>query len=509
MSNNSRSKKAIINVLASFLNEFVTIICGLILPRLILSTFGSAYNGITSSITQFISCIVLMKSGIGGVTRAALFKPLADNNTNEISKILSQTEKFLRKIAIAFLFFILVFSFIYPTFICKDFGFLFSSSLVIIISLSTFFQYYFGLTNQILLMADQKNDIIAYINIITVILNTIVSAILIKLGFGIHLVKLGSAIIFILNPIVLNYYVKKKYKIKKIITHDNNLISQRWDALGQEIANFINTNTDVMILTIFTNMKEISVYTVYNFVANGIRTMVTNFVNGFTAAFGNMYAKKEYDLMKKNLGICEMIIFSVSTVAYGTMLVMIVPFALLYTAGVTDVNYARPSFGILITIAGAFNCFKIPYQVIVNAIGHYKQTRNGAFLEAFINIVLSIFGVIKFGLIGVMFGTIVAAIFRTTQYAIYISKKVLNRNIVIYFKHVILSLTLIFFVFFISHYYIVNVNNVILWILKSVITFSILMILTFITNFIFYRDDTKLFISKIKKNFNIRRKSND
>ena len=67
-----RTKKAIINTFAGLMYETVALICGMILPRLILRSFGSSYNGITTSITQFLSVIALLRSGIGGVTRAAL-----------------------------------------------------------------------------------------------------------------------------------------------------------------------------------------------------------------------------------------------------------------------------------------------------------------------------------------------------------------------------------------------------------------------------------------------------
>ena len=71
-----RTKKAVINTMTSIMAEVVSIICGLILPRLILGAFGSSYNGITSSITQFLSCIVLLRAGVGSVTRAALYVDL-------------------------------------------------------------------------------------------------------------------------------------------------------------------------------------------------------------------------------------------------------------------------------------------------------------------------------------------------------------------------------------------------------------------------------------------------
>ena len=94
--------------------EIVTAICGLILPRLILSNFGTTYNGITQSISQFISCVALLKTGIGSVTRAALYKPLAANDSNGISEVVNATESFMKKIAFGFLGGVILFAIVYP-----------------------------------------------------------------------------------------------------------------------------------------------------------------------------------------------------------------------------------------------------------------------------------------------------------------------------------------------------------------------------------------------------------
>ena len=46
-----RSKKAVYNTIMSLLLEVVTVISGFVLPRLILSRFGSSYNGIKRKIS--------------------------------------------------------------------------------------------------------------------------------------------------------------------------------------------------------------------------------------------------------------------------------------------------------------------------------------------------------------------------------------------------------------------------------------------------------------------------
>lgn len=81
-----------------------------------------------------------------------------------------------------------------------------------------FLTVFFGITYSILIQADQRNYIPNILQIFTLIINTIISIILINLKFEIHIVKLASAIIYVIRPIILNIYVKKKYKISKSVT---------------------------------------------------------------------------------------------------------------------------------------------------------------------------------------------------------------------------------------------------------------------------------------------------
>ena len=149
-----RSRKALISTLSGISYELVSAICGFIVPRLILGAFGSAYNGITSSITQFLSCVVLFKTSIAGVTRAALYKPLSEKNERDISGIFNATQQFMRKIALIYAVNTVVFSAVYPFLVQEEFSWGFSASLVLVMGLSHFVQYYFGMTWQILLEAD-------------------------------------------------------------------------------------------------------------------------------------------------------------------------------------------------------------------------------------------------------------------------------------------------------------------------------------------------------------------
>ena len=66
-----RSKKAILNIITSLLLQVVVLICGFIVPKLIITKFGSNVNGLISSITQFLAYITLLEAGFGPVVNAA------------------------------------------------------------------------------------------------------------------------------------------------------------------------------------------------------------------------------------------------------------------------------------------------------------------------------------------------------------------------------------------------------------------------------------------------------
>ena len=76
MSKRLLSKNIVINIIL----QVTTICSGLIIPRLIIKTYGSNVNGLISSITQFLSYIALLEGGIGGVIKAVLYKPLLNKD---------------------------------------------------------------------------------------------------------------------------------------------------------------------------------------------------------------------------------------------------------------------------------------------------------------------------------------------------------------------------------------------------------------------------------------------
>ena len=496
-----RGKKALYNSLASAYAQIVTMICGFILPRLVLSTFGSSYNGIIASVSQFLSVISLLSAGVGGVTRASLYNSLVQNDTKQISATVKATEIFMRKVALIFLCVVILFSFFYPYLVKDEFEWGFVASLILIISLSTFIQYFFGNTYQMLFQADQRQYITSGMNILATVLNTIIAVVLIKLGVGIHGVKLGGAVAFSITPITLNYLAKKEYHLIKNIEPDYSSIKQRWDAFFHQLAGFIHSNTDIALLTIFTNTKEISVYTVYYLVANGLKNVMSTLVVGVESAFGNIIARNEMETLRKDVVHYETMMHVFCSVLFGAALMLVTPFVQVYTRGVKDVNYARYTFGYLVIIGEMLFVLRSPYEALINASGHYKQTKIFAFAEAGINILVSMFMVQKYGLEGVVIGTVIAILFRNIAYGLYSSSIIIHRRLDCFIlRFLVTAISVISEVLLARIIPVPPMTSYFNWVVYAVGVTTIAIITTLCLNLLFYRKELLQMLSKI---FNI------
>ncbi|MBE7049635.1 MAG: hypothetical protein E7394_02565 [Ruminococcaceae bacterium] len=414
------------NILAGWLGEAVTLISGLILPRLILVAFGSSCNGLLSSIVQFLNFSTLLRAGVGAVTRAALFKPLADGNKNEIDKIMATTQSYMNKISFLVGLYIAILAIVYPFVAKGEYNWWYIFTLTFIIGSTTFVDNLVGVKYKVLFQADQKY----YVEIICVavskIASLIISVVLIKLGYGIHIVKIGAALATLLNPLVITIYSKKTYNIDFSVEGDNSVISQRWDAFAQQMAIIVNSNVGLTILSLFAKLTEISVYTVHYMVSHMMESVFVATTVGVTSTFGNIIAKNEDENLKKVFLFIEWGFFAAFAVVFSITAVMITPFISIYTDGVSDVNYIRPIFAIMMTAAAFGSCMRRPYQSLVEAAGHFKQTRNSAVAEVIINVVVSIIMLKFFGIIGVAIGSFAGSLFRSLHLALYSMKNIIK-----------------------------------------------------------------------------------
>lgn len=437
---NERSKRLRLNTASSLMLQLITAISGMILPKAILSAFGSEVNGLVSSITQFLGYIALMEAGFGGVARAALYKPLARGSNDEISAVLTESRIFFRRIAIILVAYVLLLAVVFPYLSSfSSFSREYVSSMVIILGIGSFVQYYFSVTYQLLLQADQRGYVANNVQCVSLILNVLAVISMIFAGFNIHMVKLVTAAVFIIKPLFFSYYINKNYKLNFKIKSKNNL-KQKWDGMVHHLAFFIHQNTDITILTLFTNLKEVSVYSIYSAVTIGVRSIVSSVCSGAEAAIGNIQAEEDEDGLNSFVKRYELAMFFIGTIVFSVTLSMLPSFADVYTGKINDVNYYRKVFAIFLVLAEYMYAIRQPYGNVINSKGHFRETKISAITETLINLIVSILLVQRLGITGVAIGTFAAMSYRTIYNVWYLKKHIMHRSVIYFIKNLLLSI---------------------------------------------------------------------
>ena len=408
----TRSGAAKLNVISGLINEVVIIVFGLVVPRVILTYFGSTYNGLLNSVVQFMSFSVVLRSGLGVVTTAALYKPLAQGDEKMISSIMVATDKFMQKIGWLLAGIIVVFSLLYPLLVLDEFDYLFSASLILIIGAASWVENMFSVKYKVLLQADQKTYIQTLVTMIAYVLSNVFAIVLMVSGCNIHIVRTGMLLGLMTTPFMLKLYVDRNYTIDWKQPANDMAIKSRWDAFAQQIATIANNNMPTVLMTFLFPLKEISVYTVYHMVVKNINQLISNSVIGFRATFGNMYARGEYDHLKKRFKDVEWLVFAVNAILYSVTAIMLTPFVMLYTDGVTDANYNRFGFGLLMTVSCCVYTTRLPYQIIAEAVGRFRETRLSAILEVVVNVVVSLVCAPFMGLNAMVVGSLAGGLVR-------------------------------------------------------------------------------------------------
>ena len=490
----SQKRKLLLTSGFSLFLQVFTIVYGFVLPRLFLDYYGSAVNGLVSSIGQFLGFIALAECGVGAVVQSALYKPLAQKDSSELSRIVISAEHFFRNIAKLLLVYTVVLFVVFPNIISGNFEFLYTASLVVIIAISSFAQYYFGITYRLLLISDQFGFVPIIIQIVAFSLNLVACVILMKSGCSLHVVKLASSTVFLLQPLAVSFIAHRWYKIDRTIKFDKTAIPQKWNGLAQHISAVILQSSGVVVLTVFSTLENVSVYAIYNLVVTGVRSLTMSVTNGMQAFLGNIFAKGDMALFREKFEQFEWRLHFVVSVVFSVTAVLIVPFVGVYTKGITDVNYILPAFGILLTVAWGMYCVRLPYNIVVLAVGHYKQTQSSAIIEAVLNVTTSVILVLKFGLVGVAIGTLVAMIYRTCYLAWYISRNVIKRSLKCFAKHLCVDAIAVVAFFGITIYLFgsiweIRVSSYHEWMVVAIKIFFLGVFVSGIVNVVFYMNE--------------------
>lgn len=495
-----KKKVTLFNICTSVLVQLVTIVYYIVIQKYIISEMGSDINGLVSSISQFLNYLSLLEGGVSAVITASLFKPLVEHDPFKVSAIVNAAKKFLSHIAYICVIYTFILATIYPKIINTKFTYGYVFWLVIIIGMGQFAQYFFAVSDRILLNADKKIYIVSFAQITLVVLNFVFSVAVIYIYPEIHLLKFVLLLATIVQIVIYRVYVTRHYKIDRNIPPDQTALRQRWDGFGQNMAWFINGNTDIVVLTLLSSLYNVSVYNVYITIINAVKNVANSISAALIPAVGQTFAVKNEVEKNEFFDLYEFSYQYITLILFVCCAILVTPFVSVYTRGVTDTDYIQELFGYLMVLAVAMDCYGAPYIQGTYVNGDFKQTSMYSYISAGVNIVISVLLVGKYGLIGVAIGTFAGGFLRMLFHMIYLKKHILNREFHKSIKSIAFAITCVGICFIINgligHY--VRSENYFNWCILAVRVCVVTTVVVTAVSYIMYSKQLRTLLLYLK-----------
>lgn len=496
----NRTKKFLYNSMSTALYQAIVMIAGFITPRFMLVHYGSEINGLVSSINQFITYFNLVEAGLGSAAVYSLYKPLADNDHKRINAIVSAAKHFYYVSGAVFAVLVVALAAVYPSFAkVENMPYVIISFLVIALSSKSFLDFFSLAKYRVILTADQKTYVISLASTVHIILNTLVIVVLSMRNVNVLILYIVAIIPLVVRTLILSFYVKKNYKYLNYNEDpDNSALDKRWDALFLQIVQAVQVGAPTVIATVFTSLKTVSVYSIFNMVMNGINSLLNIFQNGLSASFGDLIARKEQKKLQKAYSEFEYAYYHLIFIIYTVAAVMLQFFVNIYTSKVTDVNYNQPLLAILFVVNGLLYNIKTPQGMLVISAGLYKETRWQSLTQALIAVIMGILLAIPFGLYGIMTALSLSNLYRVIDLLFFIPKNVTHMKVSESVIRIIRLLIVSVICFIPSMFIKIAVSNFLVWAVYAIIYTIFITLILAIESLLFDRECLFSLIKRVK-----------
>lgn len=424
-----RYKNGVLSAWFGIMQQLLTLIFGLIVPRLFIQTFGSEMNGLLSSLGNLYGYLALVEAGVGTVAIQALYGPVGRDDKKSINEIMTATGNYYNKAGFIYLLGVIVIAVLYPLTVTTTIPRITIFIVTVLNGMGGVINFWVQGKYMVLLQAEGKKYLMSIVSTVIYVIQNFMKIFMLARGLDVVAIHMGYFVISLCQMSFYFFYMKKNYKWLNLKdTPNKEALSQSNAVFVQQITWMICGNTDILVLTyIAQDLKAVSVYTVYLMIYSTIEKLFNNLFGSFHYLLGQKYNidREEYLSLHR---IYECLSMTGAFMLYTIAFILTTPFMRVYTAGITDIAYVDKYLPFLFTFMHLLSSSREASSRVINFAGHFKQMQWRAILESIINIVVSVVLVIKLGIYGVLLGTIVAYLWRTNDIIIYANKNILKRR---------------------------------------------------------------------------------
>lgn len=435
------TKRGLNNIIYGILSQAVTLGLGLIIPRLVLVNLGSEANGLLHSISTVFTYLTLLEAGVGKATSQALYKPLSEDNRNKINSIMSATNRFYRKTGYIYSAAVIIFAVVYCLFVKTSLSKAVVFSVIVLTGASSVLSYFVQGKYTVFMGAEGRGYVLTNFSTVTTVLASVGKIALLVYGFGVVEIQ-GMYLFFsVLQMLFVVYYIRRNYEWLSVKAKpDYEAISQKNYVLLHQITGMIFDNTDILLLTVMSGLKTVSVYSMYTTFYTVIKSVLNTVSYSYSYALGRIFHSDKEEF-KRLHNIYELYNMSLTFALMCILNMFILPFMKIYTADVTDINYIDKYIPMLFTTVYLLSNGRASSGLVIDFAQHFEQTKWRAVLESAINIGVSVVAIHFLGIYGALIGTIAALLYRANDMIIY-ANRLLGRSPWITYKRWLVNLVL-------------------------------------------------------------------
>lgn len=493
------SKKARINAAVSILSQVVTLILGMLIPKIILTSYGSDANGLTNTISQIFTYLALLETGISSSAKNALYKPIRNDDRNGISYWVSLARRYYRKICRIYFLIIVGLSFLIPFFLKSNVDYWTIVFYFFFEGLTSVVSFYFLNSWTCFLSAKGDNYLINVISLVTRLLMYGVKIALSIAGVNIALVQVGYFVISLVQVLIYALFMKKQYGwINYNESPKGAKLPDKNSYLLTEIAWTVFSSTDMIILSFFVSTKLSSVYSIYNMVFVAINGLFNALFVSLSYNLGHSFVadKSRY---KKLHDLFNSLFLGGVTALLCVTYFLILPFVKIYTSGINDIDYIYEWLPLLFCMVQLLSWCRHIASYISGVAGYAKPTAIASVAETIINIFLSVLLVNVWGIYGVLIATVIALLPKVVFLNYQCDSKILNRSPSKTVKIIAVNVAIFGLTVFLKRFISLPIEDFYSFCLAGAIMTALYVPTTFVLNCLVNKDLLTLFLEYIKK----------
>lgn len=482
-----RLHKSLLNARINLLFYFLGLFFAFYSRRIFLQCLGEEFIGLTGTLTNILNYLNLAEFGMSSAISYFLYKPLEQDNREEVCRVLSVFGYMYRLVGT----FILVAGILVSLFFPLIFGNTELSMGIVYFAFASILGSqligYFINYREILLVADQKQYLVSvYYQ----------SAGLVKIALQIFLaytyrnlyIWVAIEMVFaVIACVVLNWKINKEYPWLKTdksrgreYLHDYPDITKKTGQIFiHHIKYFLLTKSDELFVFIIASLKYVAYYGNYTMLITKVTLLFNMVLNSVNAGVGNLVAEgnrdKEvsvfWELMALRQFVAGLICFGVYHLTESFIAVWLGP------------EFVLPHHMLLLFVIYAFMTVTRPVvEIFLHAHGLYDDVWS-AWTELILNVGIT-FGIgLPFGIVGILLGKIVSVgliIMLWKPYYLY--QRGFNQGVSAYWNgtlrhYVVIAIAAITATWLTSLIPLHNSTNFLWWVLSAAVTLGIYIVI--------------------------------